>query len=84
MPGHDMGWRPAVAAGYHGVAAWPGHCGAHGARAGATGRGHRGRSRRGGAGGHGLPTAPLLRGRGQGHKGGGRGVVGKMSNDAAH
>jgi hypothetical protein len=57
---------------------------AHGARAGATGRGHRGRSRRGGAGGHGLPTAPFLRGRGQAHEGGGRGASGKMSNDAAH
>jgi hypothetical protein len=57
---------------------------ARGARAGAMGRGHRSRSWHGGAGGHGSPTAPLLRGRGQEHEGGGRGAPGKMSNDAAH
>jgi hypothetical protein len=31
-----------------------------------------------------VPTAPLLLGRGQGYEGGGRGALGKMSNDAAH
>jgi hypothetical protein len=65
VPGHGVGWRPAVATRCHGVvahrAAWP--------------------DRRGG---HGLPMAPLLRGRGQGHEGGGRGALGKRNNSAAH
>jgi hypothetical protein len=51
---------------------------------GCDGHGHRGRSLRDGAGGHSLPMAPLLWGRGQGHEGGGRGVPGKMCNDVAH
>jgi hypothetical protein len=56
---------------------------ARGERVGAMGHGQRGRSQRGGAGGHGSPTAPLLRGRGQGHEGGGRGGPGKRNNGAA-
>jgi hypothetical protein len=41
---------------------------AHHARAGATGCSHRGRRQRGGASGHGSPTACVLRGRGEGTK----------------
>jgi hypothetical protein len=56
VPGRGVGWWPAMAAGCHGT----------------TGHGHCDRSWRGGAGGHGSPTAPMLQGRGQGHKGSGR------------
>jgi hypothetical protein len=44
----------------------------------------RGTTGHGGTGGHGSPTDPLLRGRGQGHEGGGRVAPGKMSNGMAH
>jgi hypothetical protein len=57
---------------------------AHRARAGATGRGHPGRRRRGGAGDHGSPAARVLRGRGRGHEGSGRGAPGKVGSGAAH
>jgi hypothetical protein len=43
-----------------------------GARAGATGRGHRDQKRRGGAGGHGSPVTHVLDGRGEGTKAVGR------------
>jgi hypothetical protein len=55
-----------------------------GARAGVTGRGHRGRRWRGGTGGHGLPAACVLQGRGRGHEGGGGGVPGKEIGSGAH
>jgi hypothetical protein len=57
---------------------------ARNARACTTGHGHHGWSQCGGVGGHGWLTAPLLRGRVQGHKGGGRGAPGKRNNNAAH
>jgi hypothetical protein len=87
VPEHGVGWRLAVVAGCHDVAAhrvaWPGrHGGPRCTRA--TGCGHCGRSWCGGAGGHGLPMTPLLRGRGQGYEGGGRDASDKISNSATH
>jgi hypothetical protein len=44
----------------------------------------RGRRRRGGAGGHGLPTACMLQSQGRGHEGGRGGVPGKEIGGGAH
>jgi hypothetical protein len=74
VPGLNVGWWPTVAVGYHGVVAhwvaWPGRRGgpqcARGVHGGATGRGHRGRSRCGGVDGHGsLPAGSRARARGR-------------------